>query len=165
MLVLRTHPCFFCVYVFLSRALTLQISHTYGITTTQAAPIFFLVDAAGRCIVQISEDGSTVTLGFALRKSSHGPVGGSAMVCGGSGVGQHARIVATSQRASDNATVVTLFPPLDAHVVAGKSTLCLTATVGSKIVSGNSFNNGMVVQWFGTTSRGVIADNNFTGTS
>ena len=117
-----------------------------------------------RSLVQVSADGSMVTLGFELRMSSHGPVGGSAMVCGGSGVGQHARIVASSQRASDNATVLTLSPPLDAHVVAGESTLCLTATVGSKIISGNSFNNGMVVQWFGTTSRGVIADNNFTGT-
>lgn len=58
---------------------------------------------------------------------------------------------------------LTLAIPFNQHVVpGGGSTLCLTATVGSKIVSGSSFNRGMVVQWFGTTMRGVISNNDFT---
>ena len=34
--------------------------------------------------------------------------------------------------------------------------------MGSKILSGNTFSWGMAVRWFGTTVRGVIADNNLT---
>lgn len=113
-------------------------------------------------ILDIASEGTAVTLGFALRSSAQGPIGGSVMVCGGGGLGQHSVIVGVSSRPSDNATVLMLATALDGHVAAGLSTLCLTATVGSKIVSGNSFNWGMVVQWFGTTFRGVISDNNFT---
>jgi hypothetical protein len=110
-------------------------------------------------VLAVSTDGAALTIGFALRAN---PVGGTVMVCGGGGLGQHAVIAAVWQRPSDNATVLGLASALDDHVVAGRSTLCLTATVGSKIVSGNSFNWGMVVQWFGTTTRGVISDNDFT---
>ena len=92
-------PCILWVYVGLcvsaSNADTLDTDSNMQLPLL-TAPIGTVVDAAGRCILQISVDGSTVTLGFELRKSSHGPVGGSAMVCGGSGVGQHARIIATS---------------------------------------------------------------------
>lgn len=110
-------------------------------------------------VESISVDGLTVTLGFSVRSSSHGCDGATAMVCGGSGVGQYSVISSTS----DNGTVITLATPFDAHVLGGgKTTLCLTATVGSKLVTGNSFNWGMVVQWFGTTMMGVISDNDFT---
>ena len=113
----------------------------------------------------LSADGMSVTLAasFTLRSQARGPVGGTAMVCGGLGVGQSSIIVKVESAANLNQTVLFLATPFDGNVVGGgRSTLCLTATVGSKIVSGNSFNNGMVVQWFGTTTRGVISDNDFT---
>ena len=63
-----------------------------------------------------------------------------------------------------NITTLHLVAPFDRHVVLGPSgsTVCLVATVGSKILSGNAFSWGMAVRWFGTTVRGVIADNNLT---
>ena len=115
-------------------------------------------------LAAISDDRATLTLGFALFSEALSPVGGTAMVCGGSGMGQHAEIIGMSfdSSSSRNLTLLQLMRPFDAHVMpGGGSTICVTATVGSKIVSGNSFTWGMVVQWFGTTMRGVIADNDF----
>jgi len=112
----------------------------------------------------VSADGRVITLGFDL-VSDH-VVGATVMVCGGSGTGQHSEITGKSSAlsaAGRNITLIHLASPLDKHVLpAGGSTICVTATVGSKIVSGNTFDWGMVVQWFGTTTRGVIADNKFT---
>jgi hypothetical protein len=113
----------------------------------------------------VSADGRMITLGFDIL--SYPPiVGASVMVCGGSGIGQHATVTGSSSAlnaAGRNTTLLHLSSPLDKHVLlAGGSTICVTATVGSKIVSGNTFEWGMVVQWYGTTMRGVIADNDFT---
>ena len=93
------------------------------------------------------------------------------MVCGGPGLGQYAQIIGistigisstTDPGSRTNWTQLHLMQPLDEHVIPNRSKLCLTATVGSKIISGNSFEWGMVVQWVGTTIRGVIADNHLT---
>ena len=96
----------------------------------------------------ISADGRTITLGFDLSFPNANIVGASAMVCGGSGLGQHA-VVAGKSFAAGNATVLHLLSPLDRHVAPGTggSVVCLTASVGSKIVSGNSFIWGMAVRW------------------
>ena len=124
---------------------------------------------AGR-LHSLSADGRVITLGFALAGSDYfagditDPTGGTAMVCGGPGVGQSARIVGTSSTTADgtNRTQLHLASSLDEHVVPNSTKLCLVASVGSKIISGNAFSWGMVVQWVGTTIRGVIADNRFT---
>ena len=46
-------------------------------------------------VEELLADGMSVTLAasFALRPQTHGPVGGTAMVCGGLGVGQSSTIV------------------------------------------------------------------------
>ena len=122
-------------------------------------------------LAAISTDRKVLTLGFGLQTgygvaaSEAQVVGGTVMVCDGSGLGQYALIVGKSfhvDARGKNASRLHLMTPLDEHVVPGGSTLCLVATVGSKIVSGNTFSWGMVVQWFGTTTRGVIADNDFS---
>ena len=118
-------------------------------------------------LAAISADRQVLTLGFGLptQQPPAQVVGGTVMVCGGSGLGQHALIVGKSSHlsaAGENETRLRLMTPLDEHVVPGESTLCLVATVGSKLITGNTFSWGMVVQWFGTTTRGVIADNDFS---
>ena len=113
----------------------------------------------------ISPDRRTLTLEFDLRNTAS-VVGATVMVCGGEGLGQHVQILSKSfgvDVVGRKTTLLHLAAPLDSHVVPGPggSRVCVTATVGSKIVSGNTFTWGMVVQWFGTTARGVIADNHF----
>ena len=63
----------------------------------------------------------------------------------------------------ENGTLV-LDRPLDAWVVVGtdpvrSSLLAVTSSFGSKIFAGNRFNWTEVVQWYGHTIRGVMADN------
>jgi hypothetical protein len=119
---------------------------------------------AGR-LDAISDGGHTLTLGFDLAAPTANIIGASVMVCGGSGLGQRAVVAGksfTSNASGRNSTVLHLVSPLNGHVSSGvnaTSVLCLTPTIGSKLVSGNSFTWGMAVRWFGTTSRGVIADN------
>jgi len=104
---------------------------------------------------------ATVTLGFSL--AAQDPIGATALIVAGGGLGQNRRIVDVSMDAR-NRTVLHLDAPLDETVDVGTSpsTLAVVATVGRKILSGNTFEWGMVVQFFGTTLGGVIADNVFT---
>jgi len=116
----------------------------------------------------ISADGRTITLGFELAFPAANIAGATAMVCSGGGAGQHSAIAGRSYtvdaQTGRNVTMLHLNAPFDRDVVLGPSgsTICLAATVGSKILSGNTFSWGMAVRWFGTTVRGVIADNNLT---
>ena len=109
----------------------------------------------------ISADGRTLTVGFKLNAAGDNAVGGSVMICGGGGLGQRAEVVSATTQPGGG-TVLQLASALDGHVAPEKSTVCVVATVGSKLIHGNFFTWGMVVQWFGVNTRGVIADNNFT---
>ncbi len=82
--------------------------------------------------------------------------GATAVIVSGPGTGQWRPVVGRP-----NATAVQLAAPFDAHVAPGASLLALVATVGGKIVSGNAWTWGSVVQEFGTTITGVFADNAF----
>jgi hypothetical protein len=84
-------------------------------------------------------------------------VGLSLLVLAGSGMGQLRRIVDVGP---GNGTVV-LDGPLDAWVATNSSIVAVIASYGSKIFAGNSFNWTEVVQWYGNTHRGVMADNTF----
>jgi hypothetical protein len=116
------------------------------------------------------------------------PVAGSSLlVLNGSGVGQLRRIVGVG---ADNGTLV-LDAPLDSWVIpytppmVGTGTLAHTLaevasdtsgtrsapqpsivavipSFGSKLFLGNRFNWTEVVQWYGNTYKGVIADNHFS---
>jgi hypothetical protein len=62
----------------------------------------------------------------------------------------------------DNATgtgVITLNRPFDGFLVAGDSVIAVVPTIGAKNWVGNRFSWSGVVQFYGTTLGGVIADN------
>jgi hypothetical protein len=98
-------------------------------------------------------------------------VGTTLIVLDGPGVGQSRLIKSLG---SDNNTVI-LESPLDGWVVPNKpnnshhatkgprpSIVAVVSSFGSKIIAGNSFNWTEVVQWYGNTLRGVMADNSFS---
>lgn len=84
------------------------------------------------------------------------PVGATAIVVAGPGVGQYRAVVNYTSNIS-----VTLNAPFDAHVEIGESVVAVVATVGSHIISGNSFTWGSVVQAFGVWITGLFVDNTF----
>lgn len=103
----------------------------------------------------ISADGTTVVVPVGLT-SYLAASGASAVVIAGPGAGQWRTVVARP-----NATAVLLSAPFDGHVAVGASRIAVVASVGGKIISGNSWRWGSVVQEFGTTLTGVFADNQF----
>jgi hypothetical protein len=100
-------------------------------------------------------DGATIVVPTGLT-SYLTAAGATAVVVAGPGAGQWRGVLARP-----NSTAVLLAAPFDAHVVPGASLIALTATVGGKLITGNSWRWGSVVQEFGTTLTGVIADNSF----
>jgi hypothetical protein len=65
------------------------------------------------------------------------------------------------QAAPADATVDSLTGRAAAALNALKTPVSLTATVGGKLITGNSWRWGSVVQEFGTTLTGVFADNSY----
>jgi len=84
------------------------------------------------------------------------PTGSSAVVVAGPGTGQFRLVLS---RVND--TALRLARPFDQHVVPGTSVVSVVASVGGKIVAGNTFSWGSVVQQFGTGLGGVFAENTF----
>eukprot|EP00041_Stephanoeca_diplocostata_P028036 m.783249 g.783249 ORF g.783249 m.783249 type:complete len:180 (-) comp23294_c0_seq2:725-1264(-) len=78
---------------------------------------------------------------------------------GSAGMGQR-RLVVGFRVDADNAsqTILHLEAPFDAYVGV-TSVVAVTGSVGRKIVAGNTFTWGMVVQTFGLALGSVLADN------
>jgi hypothetical protein len=110
-------------------------------------------------------DGRTLVLDFKLdatdRWGSASPVGATAVLVSGPGLGQSREIVASTFFGASNTTQIVASLGWDGFVTPGKSVVAVVASAGSRIISGNTFAFGMVVQWFGTTLAGVISDNTF----
>ena len=89
-------------------------------------------------------------------------VGTTFAVLDGPGRGQSRMVVGVG---SANGTI-TLDRPLDGWVATAAakrpSTVAVISSFGSKVFAGNSFLWTEVVQWYGNTLRGVMADNSFT---
>eukprot|EP00038_Savillea_parva_P015167 m.219062 g.219062 ORF g.219062 m.219062 type:complete len:317 (-) comp30322_c0_seq1:122-1072(-) len=90
-------------------------------------------------------------------------VGCTIMVLQGPGSGQHRTVVAVG---SVNGSMV-MDAPLDDWVAleggpTAPSVFVVVSSFGSKLIVGNHFNWTEVVQWYGNTVRGVIADNTIT---
>lgn len=100
-------------------------------------------------------DGATVNVPVGLNADTHA-AGATALIVAGPGAGQWRGVLARP-----NATAVQISAPFDEHVVANASVVAIIATVGSKIIGGNNFTWGSVVQEFGSTITGVFADNHF----
>jgi hypothetical protein len=100
-------------------------------------------------------DGATIIIASGLSADLQA-AGATALVLSGPGTGQYRQVLARP-----NATAVVLSAPLDDHVVLGQSLVAIVATVGGKVVGGNKFTWGSVVQEFGTTMGGIFADNSF----
>ena len=100
-------------------------------------------------------DGTTINIASGLSADLQA-AGATALVLSGPGTGQYRQVLARP-----NATAVVLSAPLDDHVVLGQSLIAIVATVGGKVVAGNKFVWGSVVQEFGTTMGGIFADNSF----
>lgn len=100
-------------------------------------------------------DGSTVVVPAGL-STYLVAAGATAVIVAGPGAGQWRAVLSRP-----NATAVVLAAPFDGNVVVGASRMAIVATVGGKLVHGNSWRWGSVVQEFGTTIMGVFADNHF----
>lgn len=107
----------------------------------------------GAGVVGHIENGTTIVVPRGL-STNLAAAGATAVVVSGPGAGQYRAV-----RSRPNATAVTVAAPFDAHVVPGASVVAVVATVGAKIVAGNNWTWGSVVQAFGTTLTGVFADN------
>ena len=137
-------------------------------------------------ITSMSMSGTTLQLGWLTLGTTPVP-GTTLLVLAGPGVGQSRLITAVGNISRDadhvNGSIV-LDRPLDDWVVtqeeayarrdtttnssnstgAGAGPVSLVAVVssfGSKIFAGNQFNWTEVVQWYGNTLRGVMADNTY----
>lgn len=91
-------------------------------------------------------------------------IGTRLVVMAGGGMGQYRSIIAVD--ASNNGTVY-LDRPLDAHVVVAggpdePSVVAVLSSFGAKAIVGNRFNWTEVVQWYGNTILGIMADNTLT---
>lgn len=84
-------------------------------------------------------------------------IGASVIVLSGPGVGQH-RTVAMFDNAT-GAGLITVDRPFDGFLEPAQSVLAVVPTIGAKNWVGNSFSWTGVVQFYGTTLGGVIADN------
>ena len=103
----------------------------------------------------VTMSGTNVTLSWLAWV--HTPlVGATLVVLDGPGRGQHRLVTGVG---SFNGTVE-LDAPLDDWVSAS-NTVAVLASLGSKLIIGNRFNWTEVVQWYGNTLRGVMADNSF----
>ena len=100
-------------------------------------------------------DGATIDVPVGLTTYLQA-AGASAVVVAGPGAGQWRTVVERP-----NTTSVVLSAPFDEHVQIGASRVAIMASVGGKIVAGNSWRWGSVVQEFGSTLTGVFADNSF----
>jgi hypothetical protein len=101
-------------------------------------------------------DGTLVTVPTGLTTDLQA-AGATALIVNGPGTGQWRPVVSRP-----SATTVVLASPFDGHVVPNASVVAVVATVGGKIISDNTFVWGSVVQFFGTTLTGVVADNSFS---
>jgi hypothetical protein len=110
-------------------------------------------------------DGSVLTLDVKLdatdRWGSASPIGATAVVVAGAGLGQSREVVASTWNATNNTTELVVTSGWDDYLLPGKSVIAVVVSTQSRTISGNRFEWGMVVQWFGTTLSAVIADNEF----
>jgi hypothetical protein len=111
-------------------------------------------------IQTVSTDHVTITLNASnytyAKLDAVSAVGATAVVVSGPGLGQFA-IVAEHE----NVTTLRLDTPFDSTVVPGESVVAVISSSGYKLITGNTFSHGMVIQFFGDTLVGVIADNTF----
>ena len=108
-------------------------------------------------VLEVLDGGRAVRLDARM----HPPRGATLLVLGGPGAGQ-ARLV--TGRTPDGRGYA-LDAPFDPWLTANSSMLGALPTIGEKLVVGNTFISTAVVEWFGMTTKAVVADNTIVNAS
>lgn len=113
--------------------------------------------AHGRFLQQV---GHTVTMNWTSVRpyvmNNRGLIGCAMVVLSGPGVGQHRTVAAFDNSTGEG--IITLSLPFD-NALNASSVVAIVPSIGMKNVVGNRFSWSGVLQFYGTTLGGVIADN------